>query len=60
MDMADSVVVDSTLAVLEVGEAISKFGNFSSYEGFKPEELLYYNSLLVSAQFGYLVVAKHI
>lgn len=44
MDMADSVVVDSTLAVLEVGEAISKFGNFSSYEGFKPEELLYYNS----------------
>lgn len=42
--MADSVVVDSTLAVLEVGEGVSKFGNFSSYEGCKPESILHYDS----------------
>lgn len=31
MDMADSLVVDSTLAILKVGEGVSKFGDFSSY-----------------------------
>ena len=40
MDMADSLVVDSTLAILEVGEGVSKFGDFSSYEGFKPASIM--------------------
>ena len=44
MDMADSLVVDSTLAILEVGEGVSKFGDFSSYTGFKPQSILQYNS----------------
>ena len=39
-DMTDSVVVDSTLAILEVGEEASKFGDFSSYEGYKPASIL--------------------